>query len=218
MRIDANIKADVEQELRFAPDVDETDIAIQCVDGVINLTGYARSYGDKYRAEAAAKRVSGVKGVANDIEVKLSRSDETPDPELARRIIAAMEFAVPGLDGKVKALVRDGAVSLEGSVEWGHQRERLESAVRHHRGVKSLMNLITVTPHVVAQDVKRKIEAAFVRSAQLDANRITVVADGGEVTLEGRVQSWSERQAAQQTAWAAPGVTRVNNRLTVGYG
>jgi osmotically-inducible protein OsmY len=215
MRSDIDIKRDVEAELRWNPDIDATDIAVAVKNGVVTLSGFVRSYAQKFEAEQTAKRVNGVAAVANDIEVRLPVFNQRPDPEIARDAVAEIQNNLPYSSDHVRVVVRDGWVTLEGSVEWNYQRERAEQVVRRVRGVKGVTNLIELQPRVPPVEVKHKIEEAFRRSAELDANRITVETEGGVVTLRGTVRSWAERQEAERVAWATPGVVRVNNLITI---
>jgi osmotically-inducible protein OsmY len=193
MRSDADIKRDVEMELRWDPDISADDVAVAVKDGVVTLTGFARSYAQKWRAERDAKRVAGVKAVANDIEVRLPAIDQRPDPEIARDAVSALKTQLPYSADSIKVVLNNGWITLEGEVEWNYQKERAEEAVRHVKGVKGVMNMIQVKPKVPASEVKRKIEDALRRIAEIDAARIQVEANGGEVILKGTVRSWAER-------------------------
>lgn len=215
MRSDSDIKRDVEDELRWDPDIDATDVAVAVKNGVVMLTGFVRSYSEKFEAEAAAKRVAGVVGVANDIEVRLPSTTERADPEIAREAVAAIRSQLPYSSEHIRVVVKNGWVTLEGGVEWNYQRETAENAVRRIKGVKGVSNLIRLQPRAAAEEIKRKIEEALRRSAEIDANRITVETNGSEVILRGTVRSWAEREEAERAAWAAPGVTNVDNRIVI---
>jgi osmotically-inducible protein OsmY len=216
MKADSDIKRDVEAELRWDPDINPTDIGVAVKDGVVTLTGFVRSYTEKWQAERDAKRVAGVVGVANDIEVRLPTSSQRPDPEIARDAVAALKHELPYSYETMKVIVKDGWLTLEGTAEWNYQRVRAEEAVRRVNGIKAVSNLILLKPSVAPSEIKAKIEEAFRRSAEVDAQRITVEAHGSEVILRGRVRSWAERQEAERAAWRAPGVTKIDNRITIG--
>jgi len=215
MRLDSDIKRDVEDELRWDPDIDATDIGVAVHNGVAMLTGFVRSFAQKTQAEVDAKRVAGVSAVANDIEVRLPVIDARPDPEIARDAVSALKSELPYSSEKIKVVVKNGWITLEGAVEWNYARERAQNAVKRVRGVMGVTNSIVLKPAVAPHEIRRKIEDAFRRSAELDASRITVEANGSEVILRGTVKSWAERQEAERAAWAAPGVTRVDNRVAV---
>jgi osmotically-inducible protein OsmY len=215
MRSDADIERDVKEELKWNPDLDATDIAVSVKKGVVTLAGFVRSYTDKYEAEAAAKRVSGVVGVANDLEVRMPSVDERPDPEIGRDAAAALKSQLPVSSENIKIIVRNGWVTLEGEVEWQYQRQTAENAVRRIKGVKGVINSIILKPKTAPSEIKRKILEAFRRNAEVDANRITVEANGAEIVLKGTVRSWIEREEAERVAWSAPGVTKVVDQLVV---
>jgi len=215
MKTDSGIERDVKAELGWNPDLKSTDIAISVKDGVVTLAGFVPRYIDKYEAEKAAKRVAGVLAVANDIEIRLPAVDERPDPEIAREVVTALKNQLPFSHERIKAVVRNGWVTLEGDVEWQYQRLTAERAVRPLKGVKGIINDIKTKPRVEPSDIKQKIQEAFRRSAEVDANQITVETSGGEVILKGKVRSWVERDEAERVAWRAPGVTKVDDRIVV---
>ena len=215
MRPDSDIERDVKDELQWRPDLDATDIAVSVKNGVVTLTGFVHSYVDKYEAEAAAKCVAGVVGMANDIEVRLRNVDAKPDPEIAREAVAAIKSQLPYSWENIKVIVKDGWIHLEGEEEWQFQRDTAEKAVCRLRGVKGVSNLIKLKPRAQPSEIKRKIQEAFKRNAELDANRIVVEAEGSEVILKGTVRSWAELEEAERVAWSAPGVIKVENRIVV---
>jgi osmotically-inducible protein OsmY len=215
MKSDHEIELDVKDELQWDPNLDATDIAVSVKKGVVTLAGFVRNYSDKYEAESAAKRVAGVLGVANDIEVRMPSVDERPDPEIARDAVAAIKSQLPISSEHIKVVVKNGWVTLEGKVEWQYQKNTAENAVRRIKGVKGVSNLIQLKPRTQPSEIKRKIQEAFRRNAEIDANRITVEANGSEVILKGTVRSWIEREEAERAAWAAPGVTKVEDRIVV---
>jgi osmotically-inducible protein OsmY len=215
MKSDSEIERDVRDELQWDPDLNAEDIAVSVKDGIVTLAGFTRSYTDRLEAEAAAKRVAGVHAVANDIEVRLPAIHQRPDPDIARDAVAALKSQLPISHDKIKVIVKDGWITLEGSAEWQYQKTTAENAVRKIKGVKGVTNVILLKPAVEPNDLQRKIQEAFKRSAEVDANRITVEAKGSEVILKGTVRSWTEREEAERVAWSAPGVTHVEDRIVV---
>jgi osmotically-inducible protein OsmY len=215
MKSDDDIKRDVEAELQWDPEIDATDITVAVKDGVVTLAGFVVNYWDKEKAEAAAKRVAGVVGVANDIEVRILGTDQRPDPIIARDVVAAIRFEFPHVEEDIRVVVKDGWVTLEGEVEWNYVRERAEAALRRVKGIKGITNLIRLKPRTEPIELKRKIEEALERIANLDESGISVEVYGSTVILEGTVPSWWDRKQAERAAWAAPGVQKVENRLLI---
>jgi osmotically-inducible protein OsmY len=215
MRNDADIRRDVESELRWDPSIDDRRIGVAVNEGVVTLTGDVPHYSGRWAAEDSAKRVSGVRAVANDIQIKIPASEERNDTDIALAAATALQWNVSLSGAEIKPVVKDGWVSLTGQVTWGYQRFAAETAVRHLMGVKGVSNEISVKPTVKASDVKKKIEEAFQRHALLDAKDIQVVVHNATVTLNGQVHSWKEREDATWAAWAAPGVNTVENRLSI---
>ena len=212
---DSDVKKDVEHELEWDAGLDAGALAVAVKSGVVTLTGIVHHYNDKVQAERAAKRVKGVYGVANDIEVRIG-SDERSDAEIAREAVAALQMQLPASVESIKTIVENGHIRLEGQVQWNYQRQRADAAVRHLRGVKSVRNLIAIAPVVASKEVRGAIQAAFHRNAQIEANRITILTFGGEVVLNGTVKTWAEREEAERAAWMAPGVTSVRNDIAIG--
>jgi osmotically-inducible protein OsmY len=212
---DKDIQQAVLRELEWEPMVKSTEIGVAVKDGIVTLAGSVDSYSKRYRAELAAKRVHGVKAVVNELQVHLPISSERTDEDIARAAVRALEDNSLVPRDRIKITVREGWITLEGAVEWQYQREAAESAVRNLTGVKGITNLITIKPRVSPTDVRAKIEESLRRSAELDAQRITVETEGAKVILRGRVRAWAEREEAERAAWRAPGVTQVENLIAV---
>jgi len=213
--IDRDLKRNVESALDFEPSVDARDIGVSVADGVVTLRGNVHTYIEKLNAERAVTRVYGVKGIANDINVRIGTDQGRTDTEIAQAAVSALHWQSMIPADRVTVSVKDGWLSLMGKLDWQYQKDAAERAVRGLRGVKGVTNNISLNTHVSITDVREKIEAALKRSAELDARRINVTARDGAVILSGHVRTWAERKEAERAAWATPGVSQVDDRLTV---
>lgn len=217
MKTDSEIKQDVLDELAWQPNIDETEIGVIVEDGVVTLSGVINKYSKKIAAEKAVKGVLGVKAIAGDIEVKYGNDFKKTDKEIAKAVVDALEWnsSVPEEDLTVK--VEDGWVYLSGEVKWGYQKNAAKRTVENLLGVRSVFNNISIKQEVKPYEVKERIRNAFERSAEIDANKITVVTDGHKVTLRGIVHSIKEKEEAEKAAFRAPGVSQVKNELKVQF-
>jgi osmotically-inducible protein OsmY len=218
VKTDAQIKTDVLSELQYEPGVKVTDIGVLVKDGIVTLNGSTASHGDKWHAVRAAKRVAGVKGIADEIDVTLSEHHRRTDAEIAAAAVHQLEWSTTIPKGTTQVTVRDGWVTLEGAVEWWYQKNAAEDVLQYMVGVKGIRNQITIKPLISATDVKQAINAAFDRSAMLDARKISVETAGSTVTISGKVANSAERDEAERVAWAAPGVISVVNKITLEWG
>ncbi len=214
-KTDVAIKTDVLCELKYEPSIKATDIGVLVKDGAVTLTGYTVSYGEKRRAVRAAKRVAGVKAIANDIEVKLPSLLNITDGDIAVAVAHHLDCSTVIPTDSVKATVREGWITLEGEVKWWYQKNVAEQILQHLSGVKGVSNLIVIKPQLAKAEVETAIKSAFKRNALLETNQIHVEIAGNEVVLRGAVQNYAEVEEAERVAWSAPGVFSVDNQLTV---
>ena len=215
MKTDADIRHDVELELQWDPSIDSTRIGVIVHNGVATLTGEVSHYSARLAAEYIAKRVRGVRAIANDLKISMPMAGIRTDTDIAEAAANALHWNVTMSGAQIKPAVEDGWITLTGTVGFGFQKTAVENAVRHLIGVKGVINDITVISAGKVDDVKRKIEEAFKRQATLDAKDITVRAEDSTITLMGHVHTWQEHDDAARAAWAAPGVTKVENRLVI---
>jgi osmotically-inducible protein OsmY len=217
IRSDEQIQRDVLEELKWDTRVQPNEIGVAVKDGVVTLTGWVDSYTKKWAAEEAAHRVRGAHAVANDIEVQLPSSAERTDTDIAAQAVRALEWDAYVPIERIDLTVSKGWVTLRGEVDTAFQSRDAERVVHRLSGVRGVTNLITVRPRnkPSPEDLQRRIEDALLRSAETDAERITVEVDGSRVILKGTVRSWAEREDAERVAWSAPGITSVDNRITI---
>lgn len=215
MKSDTQLQRDIIDELKWTPSVNEAEIGVAVKDGVVTLTGNVDSWAQKYTAERVVERVMGVRAYADDLKVRLPATVERSDTDIAHAVADALEWNVEVPD-TVKAKVVDGWVTLEGTAEWQFEKKSAERAVRYLKGVRGVTNFVSVKPKAVSSyEVTQKIKDALRRSAEVDANQISVEAANGKVTLTGKVRSHAERRDAEYAAWAAPGVTAVEDHITI---
>jgi osmotically-inducible protein OsmY len=215
MKSDIQLQRDVIDELAWEPSVDAAQIGVSVDSGIVTLNGSVKSFPEKWAAERASQRVSGVKAVSDEITVALPGENKHTDTDIARTAVNSLEWNASVPKSRVKVLVKDGFITLSGKVEFYYQKNEAERAVRNLMGVKGVHNEIEVMPVVWASDVKTKIEKALERAAQVDAQRISVEAHERRVVLRGNVKTWVEREEAERAAWSAPGVADVQNDIRI---
>ncbi len=214
--LDKTLRQNIIDELEFEPSIDAADIGVAVENGVVTLTGHVATYLEKVTAEDVVKRVRGVRAIAEEIEVRPAGANITADDEIARRALNVIKWNTTIPDDQVQVKVQKGWVTLSGSAEWQYQKNAVASAVRNLSGVTGVSNLIQIKPKISTFDIKKRIEDALKRDAELEAQGIRVDVRDGKVTLEGHVRAWAERQAAERAAWSAPGVKAVDDRITLG--
>jgi osmotically-inducible protein OsmY len=213
MKKDIEIQDNVIEEIRNIPSVNASEIGVAVRNRIVTLTGTVESYPRKIAIEKAVSGIKNVRGIAEYIKVKLNGKDKRSDSDIAQAVLYSIEWH-SGLDPEqVKILVEDGTVTLEGAVEWHYQRKLASETVSHITGVTNVINNIKLKSHPMPAEIREKINAAFLRSANIDSSKINVLVEGSKVTLRGQVKSWSEKNEAEHTVWSLPGVTEVNNSL-----
>ena len=215
MKTDIEIQKDVLDELKWEPYLNSTEIGVAVKNGIVTLSGTLNSYLKKTRAEKAAKRVVGVKAVAEDIEVKYSDSLLKNDTEIAEAILTALKWHSAINEEKIKVKVEDGVVTLDGEVDWEFQRNSAVMQIENLIGVKRIVNNVTIKTGILPKELKQKVNSAFHRSATIDAGKINVEVLGSKVVLTGKVRSWAEKNDAENAVWAAQGVSKVENNLEI---
>src|SRR3569833_1352040 len=215
MKSDNEIQQDVIEQLKWEPFLYASEIGVSVKDGIVTLSGQVDSYLKKLHAEKAARNVKGVKALAEDIAVRVFPTGQKTDAEIATAAFNALKWHSAVRDDKIHISVEEGVVKLDGQVEWEYQREAARIAVANLNGVRKVLNLITISPRLNAKDLGKQIGAAFQRNASIDASGIGIVVEGNNVTLNGSVRSFAERDDAEDAAWDGPGVQHVQNNLKV---
>jgi osmotically-inducible protein OsmY len=206
----------VQDELDWEPSVDSADIGVTVEKGIVRLTGRVPSFAQKLAAESAVRRVKGVRGFVDDLEIRAFTATYS-DEAIALRVANLIEWDAVVPKNTVKVKVDGGFVTLTGTVDWHYQRLAAEHGIARLLGVRGVANQIAVKPHPEAGDIKRRIKEALERQADVEAEKVSIAIEGDKVRLDGKVRAWSEREAIEHAAWAAPGVRSVEDRITVGY-
>ena len=215
MKSDNQIQRDVMEELKWEPYLNASNIGVSVKNGIVTLSGQVDTYSKKIAAEKAPKRVAGVKAVAEDIQIGVSSVYTKTDTEIAQAVVNALKWHAAVEEEKIKIKVENGNVTLQGEVEWEYHRTNAKTAIENLTGVLSVFNLITVKPKITASDIQQKINSAFLRSATIDAKKITADVMGSRVTLRGTVRSFTEKEDAENAAWNAPGGISVTSKIEI---
>lgn len=214
-KADKDMRQEVLDALDWEASIKSGDIGVGVSSGVVTLTGYVPTFAQKRTAERTALRVSGVKGIANDLVVKLPKKKERTDTDIAKAAVRAIRWHTELPQDTISVKVRDGWVTLEGTVDWNYQRERAADVVRPLTGLRGLTNTLTVAPSATSGDIRDRIRKALEREVNREAKNLVIEIDGDTVRLSGVVHSWIERRNAERAAWSAPGITDVVNDLEV---
>ena len=215
MKSDIDIQQDVVGQLRWSPFLRASDIGVTVKNGIVTLAGTVGSYSQKLEAEKAAKKVTGVRAIAEDIQIGVSPTNPKPDSEIAESVLNTLKWHTVIPQQNIQVKVEDGTVTLEGEVEWGYQRNSVSNAVASLSGVTAVNNSLVVKPKATVADVKAQITRALQRTATVDAEKITVDVNGTKVILHGLVRSFAEKEDAEEAAWNAPGITSIESYLSV---
>jgi len=218
MKTDSQLQLDVMEELKWEPGVDHEHIGVSVASGVASLSGTVRSYAEKLLAEKTVRRVKGVRAVAEELQIRYDWQPKTSDSEIAKRVADILQWDPLVPKDRIEVTVEDGVVKLTGKVDWHYQKDRAFDGASKVSGVLRIDNLVQVAPGMTPApgDVRQRIEKAFERQADLDAEKIAVKTEAGTVTLIGHVSSWEKRNLAERAAWAAPGVMHIEDKLVVG--
>lgn len=213
---DLVLHQDILDELNFDPKVEPAHIGVAVDKGVVTLTGHVANYAEKLAAEAAVRRVKGVRAVAEELEVRVPNHKRTADDEIATRAADILNWDSSLPKDRIRITVHGGWLYLEGEVDWQFQRTAAQDRVSQLTGLVGVVNNITIRNQPALPDIHRRIEEAFRRNAEIDAEQVRVVVhDGGRVTLEGKVHDWGERAAAENAVWGVPGVTKLESNLHI---